>query len=349
MNIIKIINDVINETYNAESYDNDITRNVLKYQFDDEKELSNEIIINQNKANYEIIQFLKSYGFYSNGDYDTEFYKNNAFKPSYSSIVGTLHVTDFIVEFKKYISKKFGQFSDEKWENVFNNQIKPQIIKILTKYNFELDDVKPLLFGQGDMLIRLKTPTELKYSTKYPQGIINNPNKIMTTKEFMGIEDRKEKRKFLKCIIDKYEYKFLLNPINQDRYFGTGDKGVFGGLFGGALSDFLELNNVEYENVILQINKNFNNYNIVIGGDGFYFLSDVEKFKNSENYDIRKITENNITFSYLEDLKNMYYKLNNKNIKMIVLLTLGGNLTKTKNGGFVDKNSGHIYYSYIII
>ena len=42
MNLIKIINDVINEII-TESEDNDITRKLLKYQFDDEKELSKKI------------------------------------------------------------------------------------------------------------------------------------------------------------------------------------------------------------------------------------------------------------------------------------------------------------------
>lgn len=346
MNLKNIINEVINEII-TESEDNDITRKLLKYQFDDEKELSNKILINQNKANYEIMQFLVSLGLYDNSDVNVEFYKNNNFKPLGSSYVGTVSVTDFIPEFRKYLNKKFGTVTDDIWNKSFD-LIKTEIIKILSKYNFEIDDTKPFLFGQGDMLIRLKTPKELNYSTKLPQIVMNNPDKIITTKEFMGIEDRTEKRKFVKFNINGYEYKFLLNPVNQDRYFGTGDKGYFGGLFGGVLSNFLELNNIEYENVILQVHKEYHSHNIVIGGDGFYFLSDVEKFKEDENYNIKKITENNLMFKYLDDLKKFYYRLNNRNIKMIVLLTLGGDLTKFKNGGFVDRRSGKMYYSYII-
>jgi hypothetical protein len=348
----KFIKTKIIDFINENSMD-EIKMDFLSDEFKKETDISDFIIMNQNKAKYDIILFLIEFGFYHNTEYNIHSSKNNNFKPSFLDIVGSFTIVDFIKEFKKYISKKYNistySITDEMWDSTFNNVIKPNIIKILSNYNFELNNDEPFLYGQGQLLITLKIPDNIKYAKKYPNFIIHNPNKIISSKKFFGIEDRNEKRKFVKHIIDDVEYKFLINPIKQDKYFSSGDKGIFGDLFGGVLNDFLEIKNIDFENIIIQINKDFKNYNFVIGGDGFYHLDDVKKFKENEDFNIKKINNNYIFYDKLVDLKKLYKKLDDAdNIKMIVFLDLCGNFSKIKNGGLVDINSNTLYYPYIL-
>ena len=343
--IERSVREYLNETSKG-----DVMRDVLSDKFKKEEEISYLIITNQNKAQYEIILFLIGLGFYENTEYNIHYRKNSQFKPSLSDYVGSIKIIDFIKEHKKYLSKKNNvsiySIRDEMWDDSFENTIKLKIVKILKKYGFELDNNEPFLYGHGDLLIKLKVPNEIEYAKKYPQIIMKNPNKVITSKEFLGIEDRYQKRKFIKHFVDGYEYKFLLNPLNQDKYFSSGDKGIFGGLFGGILKDFLHIKDFDFKNVILQIHKNYKNYNFVIGGDGFYNLEDVKKYEENEDFNIKKIDKNHVFYKKLVDLNELYKKLND--IKMIVFIDIGGDLNKTKNGGLVDKNSNTIYYSYIL-
>jgi hypothetical protein len=347
----KIITTKIREYLN-ESSKGDIMRDVLKDKFNKENEISEFILTNQNKAEYEIILFLIKIGFYKNTEYNIHYSKNSNFKVSPSDYLGSFKIVDFINEHKKYLAKKYNistyNITDEIWDNSINNIIKPNIEKILSNYNFVLSATDPLLYGGGDLLINLKTPNTIEYSKKYPQFVMQNPDKIITSKEFMGIEDRLEKRKFITHIVDNVEYKFLLNPLKQDKYFYSGDEGVFGQLFGGLLSNFLDVKNLDFESVILQIHKDLRNYNFVIGGDGFYNLKDVEEFKKNEDFNIKKIDTNHRFYNDLVDLKSLYNRLNSKNIKMIVFFEVGGDLTQTKNGGLLDKRSKSIFHPYII-
>lgn len=354
MRLREFIKTTIREYLN-ESSKGDIMRDVLKDKFNKENEISEPILINQNKAEYEIILFLIEIGFYKNTEYNIHHLKNTNFKVSFSNYLGSFTIVDFINEHRNYLAKKYNistyKITDEIWDNSINNIIKPNIEKILSKYNFELSDTNPFLYGGGDLLINIKTPDSLEYSKKYPQILMHNPHKIMTTKEFMGIEDRLEKRKFIRHKVGNIEYKFLLNPLNQDKYFSSGDKNVFGQLFGGLLSDFLHIKNLEFESVILQICIDRKQYNFIIGGgDDFYKLEDVEEFKKNEDFNIKKIDTNHSLYNDLVDLKSLYNRLNSKNIKMIVFFKEGGlsRVIPTKNGEFLDKKTKEIFYPYII-
>jgi hypothetical protein len=348
MELKKIIKNTIRQYLNENSMD-DIMRDVFSKKFEKESEISDELIINQNKAKYDIIKFLISLGFYQNTEYNIHYNKETNFKPNPSDYVGTFSIVDFIKEHKKYLSKKYNvspySITDRMWDESLNDVIKPKIIDILSKYDFELVE-NPFSYGQGDLLVKIKTPNTIEYGKKYPQVVMKNPEMVMSSKQFFGIEDRKEKKKYIKHTIDNIEYKFLTNPINQDKFISTGDKGVFGGLFGGILTDFLGLKNLEFKKVIIQIHKDWQNYNFVIAGDGFYYLDDIKKFEEDENFNIKKISTSNRFYSKLIDLKNLYDKIPES--KMIVFLDIGGDLTKTKNGGLLDKNKKIIYYPYLL-
>lgn len=352
MNIKKIINEVI-QNYDGDELDNNITRKALKYKFDDELELTKPMIINQNKVKHELLQYLVGLGLYKNPDFNISYNKDNNFEPGYSDRLGSIIIPDFIPEFRKYVLNLYHNTSDQNWDNTFNI-FKNNVQKILTKYGLELTDGNQFQYKYGDLLISLKTPENIEYANKFQRYVLHNPHKLMTTKEFIGTSDkRNEKRKFFKYSVDGIEYKFLLNPSKEDMYFGTGNSSIFGGIFGKAIDSFGGRNTIEYENVILQITYNFRVLNFIVGGDGFYSLSDVEKFKKDENFNIKPIDMNNNRYvnglpNKLNDLKNLYEKLNSSKIKMIVFLTLGGDLSSTKNGGLLDKKDNVVYYPYIL-
>jgi len=341
--IITKLND-----YLTEGSKEDVVRDFLKDKFKEEQKDNVIIIEKQKRATNDIYLFLLDLGFYRDKEYDRLFKKSeDDFKPKMSDYVGSFSIIHFIKEYKNFLSDKYDvgtyAITDKMWNDDMNDVIIPKIKEILKKYDLELSDKDPVLYGGGDMRITLNDIAV--YGSKIPQVIMNNPQKIMSTREFFGIEDRREKRKFIKHTVGGYEYKFLLNPLNQDKYFGSGDKGLFGGLFGGLL----KIGGIEYEKCIIQICESDRISNFVIGGDGgFYIFEDIKKSKEDEDYPIKKIDETNSFYNDLVDLKKLHEQFSDSSIKMIVFLHLGGDLAETKNGGLFDKRRKEIYYSYIL-
>jgi hypothetical protein len=170
---------------------------------------------------------------------------------------------------------------------------------------------------------------------------MKNPDMLMSAKEFVGTEDRTAKRKFVRHVVDGVEYRFLLNPLPQDMYPGTGNKGFFGGLFKGMLDKFIGTEEVRFDDCLIQVATNGGRVNFVMGGDGsFYLYDEVRKFIKDENHPIEKYRGG--LLKYLPDLKGLFEKLRNRKPKMVVFIS-----GSTRNGGVFERNHG-TFYPYVL-
>jgi len=331
----------------CESDVGDSQREFYKKKYGENKEIIKDFLINQNKCKYEIYMYLISIGFYKRGEtnINLDYLMKPDFSPKFSDYVGTIIVSDFLPELRKYAHRIENVQSDDDIENIIKT-ISKKIENILSIYELELRG--PFLYSQGDLLIQLVVSKEKEDLTRHPFVIINNPEKIITTNEFMGIEDRKERKKYVKHIVNGYEYKFLINPISQDKYFNTGDSGFLGNLLGGALVNTLKIKDdvLSSNNSIIQINYKLGKNEFIVGGDGFYNLRELKKFEEDESYHIKKVDENNRYYKTLLDLNGLLKKIGK--VKMIVFLSLGGDLSRTNKGGLLDKRVKITYYPYII-
>ena len=325
----------------------EVKREFLSKEFEKENQYQeeNEILLKQYNAKHDIVAHLISLGFYNHNEI------NINFEPSISDIIGTFTIPDFIKEHKLFLQSKYGEVTDNIWEENMNHNIIPVIKNSLQKYKFSLKE-NGVLYGNGDLLIKFDTNRgdNLKYSQMYPQMIIRNPGKMISPREFSGIEDRTEKRKFFKYMVDDMNYKFLFNPLKQDMIFGSGNKGILGNLFGGLLGTFLDISpDLSFDKCILQIFYDYNIYNFVIGGNNdFYLLDDAKKFMENHDHPIKKINNTNQYYNILLDLKSIYEKLKDKNPKMIVFIKHAHNFRYSSNHMGTKDRKGIIYYPYVL-
>jgi hypothetical protein len=123
------------------------------------EELRHMTFVNQNKAKYDVLDELVDMGF----NFDSNL--KRTLEPGFADTIGSFVIFDFIKEHKKVIPN-FNRLSYSEQNKSWDDSMKgiTDIIKnTLSKYDFEL---KELLFGNGDLLVKFTTSVDdLLYSS----------------------------------------------------------------------------------------------------------------------------------------------------------------------------------------
>lgn len=113
------------------------------------------VLVKQRKARYEFAKYLKGIGL----DIEPERYSD--LSPSFLDSYDSFLIHDFTSSHRNFLIKKHGvraaNITDEMWDDSMSD-IRTNLEKILSNNELHLKDSLPILFGGGNLLVKLAKP-----------------------------------------------------------------------------------------------------------------------------------------------------------------------------------------------